>query len=90
MGITRTGFISQELKDHFFEECERARKEERERKENLRRRLKLPTSDNDKTGYIHGADLPVSAYSLPTDAPLRLVKFDEEDILEPLTIKTGD
>ena len=33
MGMTRSGFISQELTNQFFEECERARKEEREREE---------------------------------------------------------
>jgi hypothetical protein len=88
MGMTRTGFISQELRDFLFEECERARKEEREREE-ARRKVKLPASDNDKSGYIHSPDRPAAAYKLPSDAPLRLVKFDEEDILEPFS-KSGD
>jgi hypothetical protein len=88
MGMTRTGFISQELRDLLFEECERARKEEREREE-ARRKVKLPTADNDKSGYIHGADRPATSYSLPTDSPLRLIKLDEDDVLEPF-IQSGD
>jgi hypothetical protein len=89
MGMTRSGFISEELKNQFFEECERARKEERERDE-ARRKVKLPTADNDKSGYIHSPDRPATAYNLPSGAPLTLVKkFDEEDILEPFT-QSGD
>jgi hypothetical protein len=88
MGMTRSGFISQELRDLLFEECERARKEEREREES-RRKVKLPASDNDKSGYIHGTDRPAASYHLPSGAHLTVVKFDDDDVLEPFT-KSGD
>jgi hypothetical protein len=83
MGMTRSGFISHELRNRLFEECERLRKEERERQGGI----KLPASDNDKSGYIHEPAKPGASYDLPSDAPLRLVKFEDE--IDPI-IKTGD
>lgn len=91
IGMTRTGFITPEIRDRIFHECERARKEERDRKEK-RDRKRLPPADNDKTGYIHqgtettellyAAVVNERSFSLPGERqphPFHVVHPDEED-----------